>query len=122
MRNGTLVDWSKRADQEYQSLLDDTRYGMVTCTLCKGQYRNSLMVTIKDELQCQSCRRLIESRSESDKADAVACVRSMLEMMAENDDIYVAENILRNQLGFAIPFLVYRFFPSARLPLDSRCS
>jgi hypothetical protein len=49
------------------------------------------------------CWSLVEARSDSDKIDATECIKVMLGVMAENDDIYCAENMLRKQLVLRWP-------------------
>lgn len=56
---------------------------------------------VEDELDLAECSWSLLNRDEI--SAAVQRVVSMLEMMAENDDIYIAENILCKQLGLLYP-------------------
>lgn len=106
LRSGTLVDWRRAADHvknpapaEAQSVMQIT-----SCSLCKSECRKSVMRAFNgEELYCRSCCMAIESRSDSEKVKATECVKAMLDMMAENDDIFIAENILRKQLSLRWP-------------------
>jgi hypothetical protein len=92
---GTLVDWRQVQDAVH----------MVPCSLCNAlRPIEEMKQESKDEerFNCPECNDwAIQTIDE--KAQAVRRVVSMLEMMADNDDIYIAENILSKQLCILHP-------------------
>jgi hypothetical protein len=88
---GTLVDWHN---------VEDAKEKMVECYLCNALRQPDEMVaapTGETAYRCPECKLWSELDS-AKKEQAIQWVVSMLQMMAENDDVYIAVNILKTQL------------------------
>jgi G3E family GTPase len=88
---GTLVDWHA---------VEDAKEKMVECYLCNALRQPDEMVaapTGETAYSCPECK-LWSKLDSAKKEQVIQWVVSMLQMMAENDDVYIAENILIKQL------------------------
>ena len=95
IRAGVLMDWSKI---EYGNERDSDK----CCSKC-GQVRPMKeLIEENDSFKCPECKEWGKLDFAS-KAGAVKCVVAMLRTMADNDDVFVAENVLSKRLGLFYP-------------------
>lgn len=106
LRNGILVDWRKVNTEELLknetvSLVGSINSsGHVACSFCHAIRVDVTMQRLDNasgEYACPECIAWQHTPDE-DKNAAADKVVDLLKMMAENDDIRIAENILRKQL------------------------
>ena len=97
LRFGTLVDWRRAGEVLREPRIAPTAptIGLVECCRCgEIALSESDMLPEADGNYCPKCF----SWKGNEREQAICKVVALLEMMAENDDVYVAENILRKQL------------------------
>jgi hypothetical protein len=108
LRRGILVDWRKVATEGAVGPMGFTKLAHFACSVvspitveefticecCVTRELKSEMYKSVDGVVCHSCYEF----SNDDAATAGQRVRELLEVMAENDDIYVSESQLRKLL------------------------
>jgi hypothetical protein len=75
------------------------------CSMCYDSRPVEEMVPASNDKDLYSCPECLSwsTLNNDEKGQAAQRVLSMLEMMAANDDIYIAENLLSKQLGIRHP-------------------
>jgi hypothetical protein len=95
LRVGTLVDWRRV----------EVGVSLGECSMCHDSRPVDEMVPGSSDKELYSCPECLRWSilNDDEKGQAVQRVLSVLQMMAANDDIYTAENILAKQLGIRHP-------------------
>jgi hypothetical protein len=95
LRIGTLVDWRRV----------EVGVNLSECSMCRDSRPVNEMVPGSNDKELYSCPECLSWSilNDDEKGQAVQRVLSVLQMMAANDDIYIAENILSKQLGIRHP-------------------
>lgn len=95
LRVGTLVDW-RRAE---------VGLSIGECSMCHESRQIDEMVPASNDKEPYSCPECLSWSilNDHEKDQAVQRVLSVLQMLAANDDIYIAEKILSKQLGIRHP-------------------
>jgi hypothetical protein len=95
LRIGTLVDWRRV----------EVGVSFGECSICRDSHPVNEMVPGSNDKELFSCPECLSWSilDDDEKGLAVQRVLSVLRMMAANDDIYTAENILSKQLGIRHP-------------------
>jgi hypothetical protein len=106
LRSGHLVDWTlatSRIHDLQTAVTTATEPFAPTCSICKEEL-SPPESSIDEQEFCNVCAVSTNvGWEETDRAQAVARVIQMLEMMAANDDVYVAKSILRKALKLRWP-------------------
>lgn len=104
LRDGVLVDW-RRAKQPQKKTIADTLIETFRCASCDGLcLKSNLFAKPGTEgLLCRTCFESADFWTHSEASKAQDKVVELLNMMADNDDVYVPRNILRKVLNARWP-------------------
>jgi hypothetical protein len=101
LRSGRLVDW-RLVTSGTHDLQTATGPSTPTCSICKEESSPPESINVQGFCGVCAVSTTIDW-VETHRAQAIERVIQMLEMMAANDDVYVAKNILRNALMLRWP-------------------
>jgi hypothetical protein len=104
LSHGVLVDWRRVSQTGRQGNMHSIEeiHEPILCTMCETLCERATEAFVEhdaDELFCRTCFTTRHFWTYNEKTKAANKVVMMLEMMAENDDLYIPRGILRKSLN-----------------------